>query len=262
MSERSKLEQVLEFLLAEDNERAEELLHEYVVETARAEYERILDEDQVVEEETDEDAVEESEESDEEAVEEAEESDEEAVEETIDQADPEASFVSDVEEADDDVESDMVGEVGDDEGEGEEEELEDKVDELESELEDLRAEFEKLLADEEGGDDDDMEMEPEMDDMEMEPEMEEESVEYDLDEEVEDDDEVVEEATKMSDSVAEPKGGDADNNESPFSKKPKATTVSGAGTPVKAKDGGEGNHGEGAKDHTPTDNIKVEPKKA
>ena len=28
MSERSKLEQVLEFLLAEDNERAEELLHE------------------------------------------------------------------------------------------------------------------------------------------------------------------------------------------------------------------------------------------
>ena len=262
MSERSKLEQVLEFLLAEDNERAEELLHEYVVETARAEYERILDEDEVVEEETDEDAVEESEESDEEAVEEAEESDEEAVEETIDQADPEASFVSDVEEADDDVESDMVGEVDDDEGEGEEEELEDKVDELESELEDLRAEFEKLLADEEGGDDDDMEMEPEMDDMEMEPEMEEESVEYDLDEEVEDDDEVVEEATKMSDSVAEPKGGDADNNESPFSKKPKATTVSGAGTPVKAKDGGEGNHGEGAKDHTPTDNIKVEPKKA
>ena len=41
MSERSKLEQVLEFLLAEDNERAEELLHEYVVETARKEYERI-----------------------------------------------------------------------------------------------------------------------------------------------------------------------------------------------------------------------------
>ena len=44
MSEsKSKLEQVLEFLLAEDNERAEELLHEYVVETARKEYERILD---------------------------------------------------------------------------------------------------------------------------------------------------------------------------------------------------------------------------
>ena len=47
MSERSKLEQVLEFLLAEDNDRAEELLHEYVVETARKEYERILDESEV-----------------------------------------------------------------------------------------------------------------------------------------------------------------------------------------------------------------------
>ena len=49
MSERNKLEQVLELLLAEDNERAEELLHEYVVQTARSEYERILDEEEVVE---------------------------------------------------------------------------------------------------------------------------------------------------------------------------------------------------------------------
>ena len=63
--------------------------------------------------------------------------------------------------------------------------------------------------------------------MDIEPEMEEESVEYDLDEEVveEEDDEVVEEATKLSDNVAdmgakEPmKGGQADNNESPFTKK-------------------------------------------
>jgi hypothetical protein len=31
---------------------------------------------------------------------------------------------------------------------------------------------------------------------------------------------------------------------------------------VKAKDGGEGVKGESAKDHTPSDNIKVEPKKA
>ena len=57
MSERSKLEQVLEFLLAEDNERAEELLHEYVVETARKEYERILDESDI--DNNEEDAVEE-----------------------------------------------------------------------------------------------------------------------------------------------------------------------------------------------------------
>ena len=70
MSEsRSQLEQILELLLAEENEKAEELLHEYVVAKARAEYEKVLDED-VSEEE----AVEEAEESEEEAVEESEES--------------------------------------------------------------------------------------------------------------------------------------------------------------------------------------------
>ena len=98
MSERSKLEQVLEFLLAEDNERAEELLHEYVVETARKEYERILDESDIDNNEEDavEETVAEADEAEEDAVEEAEESEEEAVEEEIDIADPEADFVSDV----------------------------------------------------------------------------------------------------------------------------------------------------------------------
>jgi pilus assembly protein FimV len=257
MSERSKLEQVLEFLLAEDNERAEELLHEYVVETARQEYERILDEDEV-----------EAKDEDEADLDESEETEEEAVEETIDQADPENDFITDVEETDDEIESDEVGEMELDgegeEGEGEEEELEDKVDELESELEDLRAEFEKLLSGDDSGDEEiEGDMEPEMG---MEPEMEEESVEYDLDEQVaEDDDEVVEEATKLQDAVAAPKGGDAGEGESPFSKQPKSTTVSGpngGGSPVKSTDGGEGNKGEGAKVNPTTDNIKVEPKTA
>ena len=66
MSEsRSKLEEILELLLAEENEKAEELLHEYVVAKARAEYEKVLDED-VAEEDAE---VEESTESEEEAVE-------------------------------------------------------------------------------------------------------------------------------------------------------------------------------------------------
>jgi hypothetical protein len=98
------------------------------------------------------------------------------------------------------------------------------------------------------------------DEGDMEDEME--SVEYDIEEAVEEDD-VVEEATKLSDSVAEPKGGEADNNQSPFTQKPKATKVEGAGEPVKAKDGGDGDSGDNSpKDHTPSDNIKVEPKKA
>ena len=250
MSERNKLEQVLELLLAEDNERAEELLHEYVVETARAEYERILDEDEVVE----------TEETEEETVEESEESEEEAVEEAIDDSDPEADFVSDVADTDAGIDDDEIGGFGSEEEAGEEEDLEDKVDSLEDELEDLRAEFEKLLSGEEEGEGEELPV-----DMDMEMDMEqpeEESIEYDLDEEVEEDEEVVEEATKLSDTVAAPKGGEADSKESPLTKKPKATVVTGAGTPVKANDGGEGKKGESAKDHTPTDNIKVLPKKA
>jgi len=87
------------------------------------------------------------------------------------------------------------------------------------------------------------------------------SVEYDLDEETEEDSEVVEEATKLSDNVAAPKAPDADasNSASPVAKK-KAGWETGA--PVKAKEGSEGDKGANkAKDHTPTSNIKVEPKK-
>ena len=128
------------------------------------------------------------------------------------------------------------------------------------------------MSDEEGGDDDVEDAEAEldgMDDMEMgdaEDDMEDEmeSIEYDIEEAVEEDD-VVEEATKLSDNVAEPKGGesDASNSKSPLSQKPKATKVEGAGEPVKINDGGDGNSGDNSpKDHTPSDNIKVDPKKA
>ena len=135
--------------------------------------------------------------------------------------------------------------------------LEDKVDDLEDELEDLKAEFEKLLADEEGEEGDDAE-EVEMD---LEDEMM-DSVEYDLDEEVAED-EVVEEATKLSDNVAEPKGGEADSKESPLSSAPKKNfKVDGVKGGIDNKDGGDGDSGDNKpKDHTPSDNIDVEPKK-
>ena len=70
MSEsRTKLEEILELLLCRRERKAEEALHEYVVAKARAEYEKVLDEDSSSEEE-----VEEATEQSEEAVEEAEES--------------------------------------------------------------------------------------------------------------------------------------------------------------------------------------------
>ena len=58
MSEsRTQLETILELLLAEENEKAEEMLHEYVVAKARAEYEKVLDEDSSSDAEVEEEAV-------------------------------------------------------------------------------------------------------------------------------------------------------------------------------------------------------------
>jgi hypothetical protein len=160
-------------------------------------------------------------------------------------------------------EHDEEGEEGEEEGD---DDIEDKVDELEAELEDLRAEFEKLMSDDEDkpeGDDMDMDLDMDMGD-EGEDEME--SIEYDLDEAEAADAEEIEEATKLSDNVdrqpLDGKGVEEDSKESPFTKAPAKSKVEGAGEPVKAKDGGDGSKGESAKDHTPTDNIKVEPKKA
>lgn len=257
MSDLGKLEQVLEHLLAEDTERAEELLHEYIVETARVQYERLLDE-----------------------------TNEEEIDEVVDRGDEEEDLVSELQDDEDDVEEDMFGEdeeeddmpmdMDDSEGEeseeGEEgEELEDKVDELEDELEQLRREFEELMADEEGEEDEgDMDMDMDMD---MEDDME-ESIELEIDEAddlEEDEDDVVEEATKLSDKVGDQpmtgkslKGSEADSTESPFTKAPKPTHVKNGNTgPIKAKDGSDGNRGTGSvKDHTPEDNIDVESKKA
>ena len=101
MSEnKSVLEQVLEHLLAEDEEKASELLHGFMVEKSRSIYESLLDEDaleEAIEEEVaSEETVEEAEESEEEAVEEAEASEEEPVEETV-AGSPSENFYDEVE---------------------------------------------------------------------------------------------------------------------------------------------------------------------
>lgn len=244
MSEsRAKLEQILELLLAEDNEKAEEMLHEYVVAKARSEYERVLEAEDEVEE-----SAEETEES---------------VEETIDQSnDFEDDILADQEEIDADETG--LSEEGEEEGEeeeGEEEgegDLEDKVDELEAELADLKADFEKLMAGDEGEEDADMDMG--MDDADDAEAKMMDSVEYDLDEEIEEDSEVVEEATKLQDNVAAPRAP-ADEGAKPFAAPKKSFNLSGQSVP-KIKDGSEGDKGANKpKDHTPTNNMGIKPAK-
>ena len=272
MSEsRANLEQILELLLAEENEQAEELLHEYVVAKARQQYERVLDESEEVEEDLDE-----SEEVDESGCsskkKKMEEDADEEVDETIDHSDPSADYVEDVTAIEDAVEADEFGE-GDDEDDGEMDgDVEDKIDDLEDELEALKAEFEKLMSDDDDAEEDaddamDAAMDADADEIEFD-DQEMESVEYSLDEEVEDDQ--IDEATKLSDqtspqsttSLDVPDPG-ADNNQSPFTSKPGGTAVEGAGKPVVMKDGGEGDHGDSgtANPQDPGDhNIDVEHK--
>lgn len=124
MAESTKLLQILELLLAEgeaDVAKAEEMLHEYVVAKARAEYEKVLEAE-----------------------------DDEFGGEEIDQSnDFEADIADDEGEIDADEEGEEDDFGGEEDEEGEEgEDLEDKVEDLEAELEALRAEFDALMADE------------------------------------------------------------------------------------------------------------------
>ena len=158
------LEQMLEHLVNNEQEKAEELFHEYVVAKSREIYESLV-EDEVEEEEVeeateeDEDAVEESTEEDEDAVEESTEEDEEEVSEELTD--------DDIIEADDE---DMMGGDGTDklagmldgeeevDSEGEEEIFQD----LEDIIGELQAKFDELKDHEEEEGEIDGDEEPEM----------------------------------------------------------------------------------------------------
>ena len=222
MADLKKFEEMLERLVNEDKEGAEELFHEIVVEKSREIYANLL-EDDVTDEEVDETTDEEVDESDDEEVDEAsdeevDESDDEEVKEDFDldefevEADPMADMGGDP--ADDmmgDVEpaGDMDMDMGDEEGG--EEDLEDRVVDLEDALDDLKAEFEKMMSDEDGDDEGDMDDMGDMGDMDAgdegddEDEDEEESVAYEAsDEEVDEaSDEEVDEGRKTPKSQAE-----------------------------------------------------------
>lgn len=269
MSEnKSVLEQVLEHLLAEDESKAKELLHGFMVEKSRDIYESLLDEDaleEAIEEEvaSDEEAVEEAEESDEEAVEEAEESEEEAVEETV-AGSPSEDFYDEVEanigadesgvnEEDDEMDMEPEMDMDDESEDKGEEEVEDRVDDLEAQLDELKAEFEKLMADDEGDDEEVVDAEA---DLEDEMEMESFEEEIDLDEEVAE--EELEEATQFSKEQKPVNDASGDHTASP--KFPKKESFGTSEKDLFGSDGGEGSKAGGAKDNPASDNIGEEPK--
>lgn len=161
MADKSLLEQMLENLVNDNQAKAEELFHEYVVAKSREIYEGLIEAEMSDEEDEEVDEAAEDDEAEEEKVDEAAEDDEEVDEEFEDiaiEADDEMGG-----DPTDDLESEL--EMGDEEGDEEKSE-EELFQDLDAIVDELQAKFDELK----GGDmGDDMGGEEEMkDDMDLE----------------------------------------------------------------------------------------------
>lgn len=166
----SKFEQLLDYLVNEEREKADELFHEIVVEKSREIYENLIAEEETEEDEVEEASKEDEDESVEEAsddeeddsVEESQENDEdETVESMFDETENDDNFaVQDKTDSLDDEVTDNNPLDSDEGGLGDEEGVEDPtapadkgdIQDLEDALEELKAEFANLVNDQTGGD--------------------------------------------------------------------------------------------------------------
>lgn len=143
MADKSIIEQMLERLVNEDQAKAEELFHEYVVSKSREIYEGLIDSE--ISEETKEDEEDEDEEMEESS---EKDEDEESVEENFEEfdvleADPTDDLETDMEV---DGEEEAGDEFGGEEGEQSEEEV---MQDIESIIDELQAKFDELKGEEE-----------------------------------------------------------------------------------------------------------------
>jgi len=180
----NKYEQLIEYIINEDEDKAKALFHDIVVEKSRDIYESLMDEETVDE------TIGGNE-----------------VEDLVDeiQAD-ETDGIPEGEEEEMDAEEERVG--GDDEEDhhadvGGDEALEDKVMDLEKELDELKAEFDALMSDEMETPGMDADMEADADEMETDAEELEmyEGDKKEEEEEVAEDEEVVEDAEEVAEST-------------------------------------------------------------
>jgi hypothetical protein len=135
----SKFEQLIEYVINDEEQKARELFHDIVVEKSREIYENLM------QEEAEEDSEEELDESEEE------DSEEEDLEEGMMNAEENMSTGDAAENFMDEVEVEEEGMMegdGEEEFEGGEEGLEDRVVDLEDKLDELMAEFEAMMGNE------------------------------------------------------------------------------------------------------------------
>jgi hypothetical protein len=149
MADNNLLQQMLEHLVNDEQQKAEELFHEYVVGKSREIYEGLIESEIAEEEDKDED---EDEEMDEAA------KDEDAEEDKVDEEFEDIAIEADDDMGDmggdptDDLEADLDAEMDDEEGEKSEEEL---FQDLDAIVDELQAKFDELKG-EEMGDDEEM----------------------------------------------------------------------------------------------------------
>ena len=151
MSDKSKLEQMLESLVNDDQAKAEELFHEYVVAKSREIYENLIDAEldeaaEEDEEEVDEAMDDEDEDKVDEAVDEEDEEMEEGFEDIAIEADDE---MGDTPDMGDDLEGELDGEMGDEMSDKAPEEL---FQDLDAIVDELQAKFDAMNGDDMGDD--------------------------------------------------------------------------------------------------------------
>ena len=143
----NKFEQLIEYVINDDESKARELFHDIVVEKSREIYENLMNEE---EEELDEAAEEEGEELDESAEEELDEGEGciggDASDDLIDDVETEEQGMME-EEGEEEAEVEFDAEEGEEESG---EDLEDRVVDLEDKLDELMAEFEAMMGGEAG----------------------------------------------------------------------------------------------------------------
>ena len=148
----NKFEQLIEYVINDDEAKARELFHDIVVEKSRAIYEEMMAADEELEEAADEEIEEGTEEELEENM-----MGGDMAEDLIDDIETEESGVSMDEDEEEEVE--MDADFGDEEADAG---LEDRVVDLEDKLDELMAEFESLMGDEAGEGDEEMDMDMDM----------------------------------------------------------------------------------------------------
>jgi hypothetical protein len=137
----SKFEQLIEYVINDEEAKAKELFHDIVVEKSREIYENLMQEEEEIEESADEDL--------EEGLENVDEFGGDAAQEFMDEVEVEEEGMMEGDDEEVEVDGEFTSDEGSEAGEGD---LEDRVVDLEDKLDELMAEFEDLMGSE-GNDD-------------------------------------------------------------------------------------------------------------